>query len=149
MVFYVCARNSIMRSSSCFVRASALYAQRPEHPRPDFGAPKWMTLNGQWEFGFTDKFGGKITVRSAGERAFGVHRQAKPSAGTERTFESPASWTGKHAWLHFDAVDAEAHVWVNGQDIGTHHGGYSPFEFDLNKVAKPGDMATVIVARRI
>lgn len=105
-----------------------------------------MTLNGQWDFGFTDRLGGKITVPFCWESELsGVHKTGETIGWYKRTFRIPASWTGKHAWLHFDAVDEEAHVWVNGQDLGTHHGGYSPFEFDLNKVAKPGDAATVIV----
>lgn len=105
-----------------------------------------MTLNGPWEFGFTDKFGGKITVPFCWESELsGVHKTGETVGWYRKTFRIPASWTGKHAWLHFDAVDEEAHVWVNGQDLGTHHGGYSPFEFDLNKVAKPGDSVTVIL----
>lgn len=135
-----------MRYVLVLVAAGALYAQRPEHPRPDFERPQWMTLNGQWEFGFTEKLGGKITVPFCWESELsGVHKTGETVGWYKRTFRIPASWTGKHAWLHFDAVDEEARVWVNGQDLGTHRGGYSPFEFDLNKVAKPGDTATVIV----
>jgi hypothetical protein len=135
-----------MRPVFVLLAASALYAQRPEHPRPDFERSQWMTLNGPWEFGFTDKFGGKITVPFCWESELsGVHKTGETVGWYRKTFRIPASWTGKHAWLHFDAVDEEAHVWVNGQDLGTHHGGYSPFEFDLNKVAKPGDSVTVIL----
>jgi Glycosyl hydrolases family 2, sugar binding domain/Glycosyl hydrolases family 2, TIM barrel domain/Glycosyl hydrolases family 2 len=135
-----------MRSFLVLLAASALYAQRPEHPRPDFERPQWMTLNGPWEFGFTEKLGSKITVPFCWESELsGAHKTGETVGWYKKTFRIPASWTGKHAWLHFDAVDEEAHIWLNGQDLGTHHGGYSPFEFDLNKVAKPGDTATVIV----
>jgi hypothetical protein len=135
-----------MRPFLVLLAASTLYAQRPEHPRPDFERSQWMTLNGQWEFGFTEKLGGKITVPFCWESELsGVHKTGETVGWYKKTFRIPTSWTGKHAWLHFDAVDEEAHVWVNGQDLGTHHGGYSPFEFDLNKVAKPGDTATVTV----
>jgi hypothetical protein len=135
-----------MRTVLVMLAASALYAQRPEHPRPDFERPQWMTLNGQWEFGFTDKLGGKITVPFCWESELsGIHKTGETVGWYKKTFRIPAAWAGKHAWLHFDAVDEEAHVWVNGQDLGTHHGGYSPFEFDLNKVAKPGDSVTVIL----
>jgi hypothetical protein len=126
--------------------AGALYAQRPEHPRPDFERSQWMSLNGQWDFGFNDKFGGKITVPFCWESELsGVAKKGETTGWYRRTFVIPADWRGKHAWLHFDAVDEEAQVWVNGKDLGTHHGGYSPFEFDLDNVAKPGDTATVIV----
>ena len=135
-----------MRTVLVLLAASALYAQRPEHPRPDFERPQWMTLNGQWEFGFTEKLGGKITVPFCWESELsGVKKMGETLGWYKKTFRIPAEWHGKHAWLHFDAVDEEAHVWANGQDLGTHHGGYSPFEFDLNNVAKPGETATVIV----
>lgn len=34
--------------------------------------------------------------------------------------------------LHFGAVDYFATVWLNGQLVGEHEGGYLPFEFELN-----------------
>jgi hypothetical protein len=55
-------RGTTYRLIILCLSASALYAQRPEHPRPDFERPQWMTLNGQWDFGFDDKFGRSITV---------------------------------------------------------------------------------------
>jgi hypothetical protein len=106
-----------------------------------------MTLNGKWDFGFDDKFGKNITVPFCWEsKLSGIEKKTGETTGWyRRNFVIPAEWKGKHAWLHFDAVDEEAHVWVNGKDLGTHHGGYSAFEFDLNDVAKPGETATVIV----
>jgi hypothetical protein len=105
-----------------------------------------MTLNGQWDFGFDNKFGRSITVPFCWESELsGIAKKGETTGWYRRTFVIPAAWSGQHAWLHFDAVDEEAQVWVNGKELGTHHGGYSPFEFDLNSVAKPGDTATVIV----
>ncbi len=56
----------------------------------------------------------------------------------ERDFNSPTLKTGQIARLHFDAVYDVARVWVNGKMIGTHEGGYTPFEFDITKLLKPG-----------
>src|SRR5580704_3663451 len=135
-----------MRLVVVLFAASALFAQRPEHPRPDFERSQWMTLNGQWDFGFDNKFGRSITVPFCWESELsGIAKKGETTGWYRRTFVIPVDWSGKHAWLHFDAVDEEAQVWVNGKDLGTHHGGYSPFEFDLNSVAKPGETATVIV----
>ena len=135
-----------MRLVLVLAAAGALYAQRPEHPRPDFERSQWMTLNGKWDFGFDEKFGRNITVPFCWESELsGISKKGETTGWYRKTFTIPSDWKGKHAWLHFDAVDEEAQVWVNGKEIGTHHGGYSPFEFDLNNVAKPGETATVIV----
>ena len=138
-----------MRFVLVLLAAGALAAQRPEHPRPDFERSQWMTLNGEWDFGFTDKFGSKIIVPFCWESELsGIKKRGETAGWYQKTFRIPAEWSGKHAWLHFDAVDEEAQVWVNGQDLGTHHGGYSPFAFDLNSFAKPGAIATVVVRAR-
>src|SRR5580700_6941065 len=135
-----------MRFVIVLAAAGALLAQRPEHPRPDFERPQWMTLNGQWDFGFDNKFGRTITVPFCWESELsGIAKKGETTGWYRRTFTIPANWSGKHAWLHFEAVDEEAQVWANGKELGTHHGGYSPFEFDLNNVAKPGDSVTVTV----
>jgi glycosyl hydrolase family 2 len=37
----------------------------------------------------------------------------------------------RHWIVHFDAVSYNATVWLNGRELGTHSGGFLPFEFDL------------------
>ena len=39
---------------------------------------------------------------------------------------------GRSLIVHFQAVDAVCAVWCNGQLLGTHSGGYTPFSFDLS-----------------
>jgi beta-glucuronidase len=53
------------------------------------------------------------------------------TAWYRRTFDAPADLQGRHARLEFDAVFARARVWVNGQLVGSHEGGYTPFGFDV------------------
>jgi beta-glucuronidase len=53
------------------------------------------------------------------------------TAWYRRTFDAPADLQGRHARLEFDAVFARARVWVNGQLVGSHEGGYTPFTFDV------------------
>jgi len=38
--------------------------------------------------------------------------------------------------LHFGAVDCRATVWVNGQQVGRHEGGHSPFTLDVTDAAQ-------------
>ena len=49
-----------------------------------------------------------------------------------RRFEIPIDWANAALILHFGAVDYHAEVWVNGQRIGEHEGGYLPWVFDIS-----------------
>lgn len=51
-----------------------------------------------------------------------------------RNFTVPDSWVdekGKRVRLEFDAVYHVANVYLNGEHIGRHQGGFTPFEFDV------------------
>ena len=58
----------------------------------------------------------------------------------------PENWGDRRVILNFGAVDWEATVWINGNQIGTHENGYLPFEFDITDALTPGE-STVIVVR--
>jgi len=60
------------------------------------------------------------------------------NATYERDFNGPAISPGRVVRLHFDAVYDVAHVWFNGRMVGVHEGGYTPFEFDVTNLMKPG-----------
>ena len=60
------------------------------------------------------------------------------NATYERDFTAPEIRPGQVVRLHFDAVYDVAHVWFNGRMVGVHEGGYTPFEFDVTKLIKPG-----------
>ena len=45
----------------------------------------------------------------------------------------------KRVILHFDAAFYLTKVWLNGQAVGTHEGGYTPFEFDVTDYLREGD----------
>jgi Glycosyl hydrolases family 2, TIM barrel domain/Glycosyl hydrolases family 2, sugar binding domain/Glycosyl hydrolases family 2 len=48
------------------------------------------------------------------------------------------------AFLHFGAVDYHATVWINGQMVGEHEGGYLPFELDVTSQLRPGTNELVV-----
>ncbi len=62
-----------------------------------------------------------------------------------RTFKVPASWKGKVVQLHFDAVNFLSEVWINDQAVGVHEGGFTPFEFRVDSLIKPGAENTLIL----
>lgn len=62
-----------------------------------------------------------------------------------RTFTAPLESRDSHVRLRFEAVFYLVRVWLNGQYLGQHEGGYSPFEFDVTSIAKPGEENVIAV----
>ncbi|MHC5116696.1 MAG: sugar-binding domain-containing protein, partial [Planctomycetota bacterium] len=46
-------------------------------------------------------------------------------------FEVPLEWDEKRISVEFDGAMANAHVWINGNFVGTRPYGYIGFEFDI------------------
>ena len=49
----------------------------------------------------------------------------------KRDFTVPPSWQGQRVLLHFGAVDWQCEVFLNGEKVGEHEGGYDSFSLDL------------------
>lgn len=55
------------------------------------------------------------------------------------TFASPGDISGKRVVLRFNQVGYEAHVWVNGREVGEHKGSFTAFDFDITDYVVSGD----------
>jgi beta-galactosidase/beta-glucuronidase len=111
-----------------------------EYPRPQMVRDQWQNLNGLWKYAITsveaepDAMDGDILVPFAVESALsGVGRPVAENETLwyERKFEVPEEWSGQRVILNFGAVDWKAEVYVDGQFVGDHTGGYAPFSFDI------------------
>lgn len=134
---------------------------RPEYPRPQFVRPDWLCLNGEWEFEIDNGDSGharnlvsshlsdKITVPFCPESPLsGVgHVDFMAAVWYRRTVQAPEEWKGRHVLLHFGAVDYDATVWVDGQEVMRHRGGWTPFSVTLPTVTG-GDTFTIVVRAR-
>lgn len=60
-------------------------------------------------------------------------------------FTAPAVAPGQHVRLHFGAVFAQARVWLNGQPVGAHEGGYTPFSLEVGAALRPGASNLLVV----
>ena len=128
---------------------------RSEHPRPDFQRELWLNLNGEWQFEVDAKEEGEqrgwIAGRDLAERilvpfcpesklsGLGLATNYMPQVWYRRHFQVPAARRGQRLLLHFGAVDYSARVWLNGQFLGEHRGGYTPFAFEVTKGISDGD----------
>ncbi|MBO3797789.1 MAG: hypothetical protein JTT13_02835 [Candidatus Brockarchaeota archaeon] len=107
-----------------------------------------ITLNEDWMFAVDPE--GNLTpetvrsVRDVRKAKAGLPWEAQFSDLTNydgvawywRSFRIPRMLKGKRIILRFDAVDYEAKVWLNGVELGSHEGGYTPFEFDVTNIVK-------------
>jgi beta-galactosidase/beta-glucuronidase len=103
----------------------------------------WITLDGTWNFcsGREQSFSAPSEVKwdqeivipySPETVASGVGDTGFYSAvWYRRTFQKPDFDAGRRLILHFEAVDYHATVWVNGEELATHEGGYTPFQVDI------------------
>ncbi len=60
------------------------------------------------------------------------------------------SWSGKRVIITIGAADFFTDAWCNGQPLGHHEGGYTPFEFDLTDALRrnaDGHLAGTMVLR--
>ena len=51
---------------------------------------------------------------------------------------------GKRRFIHFDAVNYECQVYLNGRKIGVHEGGFSPFNIEITDVLKDGTNTLIL-----
>ncbi len=127
-----------------------------EYPRPQLQRKDWQNLNGVWEFAGgngTDPappagkaLSERILVPFPIESALSGIMRSTERAWYRRTFRVD-DWLAakKRVLLHFGAVDWEARVWVNGQSIGVHRGGYDAFTFDITDALRPSGEQELIV----
>ena len=111
-----------------------------------------VSLDGNWDFQIgTDDLGGVSTIKEWRTAVVPMPWQAqfenlRLTSGTAwycRTFVVEEDWletaVSQAAILHFGAVDYQATVWLNGELVGEHEGGYLPFEFDIISLLHGGD----------
>lgn len=127
---------------------------RPEHPNPQFQRKEWLNLNGKWNFQIDKsksgleqkfyepqtKFDRTINVPFCPESVLsGVeYKDFMAAVWYSREFTVPEKYKNLRTILHFGAVDYKATVYVNGQKIGSHKGGYISFEFDITDFLTDG-----------
>nr|WSX72864.1 PA14 domain-containing protein [Streptomyces sp. NBC_00899]WSX81068.1 PA14 domain-containing protein [Streptomyces sp. NBC_00899] len=114
----------------------------PDYPRPQLTRDRWQNLNGTWQFQATDENAPLPTGSLSGSILVPYPMEAPLSGVAEhhdwslyqRTFSVPQNWrvgSGNRLHLNFGAVDYETWVYVNGEQVAHHVGGYEAFTADV------------------
>lgn len=119
-----------------------------------------ISLNGTWGIIFDDKNEGvegewhldknydlqrdkrEIEAPSCWEE---FEKNYEGAAFYRKKFTMPKEWDGKILELKFDASNYLTQVWLNEQVVGFHEGGYTPFSFRIDKLARAGEINTLTV----
>ena len=135
---------------------------RLEHPKPQFERKDWMNLNGEWQFEMdhgnsgvarelykvSEEFSQTINVPFCCESSLsGIgYTDFIASVWYKRSVNLTGEQIKGRTVLHFGAVDYFTTVYVNGQECGTHKGGYVSFSFDITEYVKEGENVITVHA---
>lgn len=137
-----------------------MHHYKKDYPRPQLVRDTWENLNGTWDFAFDDNASGEnekwyetFPIQKKIEVPFTYETKAS-GIGEERPHEivwykkeiivDDSVLSNKHLLLHFEGVDFFTKVWVNGQLVGSHKGGYSRFSFDIKDLVNVGANTIVV-----
>lgn len=62
-----------------------------------------------------------------------------------RDFTADKDWEGKTVVIKFEGANQVADLYVNGQHLGTHSGGYTAFSYDISSQLKFGERNVILV----
>lgn len=131
---------------------------KENYPRPRFVRDSFVPLDGEWDFAFDDENAGerkkwhksgvkslKINVPFAYQCALsGINTDEKhETVWYSRTF-GYARKPDKRLLINFEGADYETVVWLNGERLGSHKGGYARFTFDLTDYVRSGENLLVV-----
>jgi len=121
----------------------------PQHPRPLLFRERWQTLNGLWTYQkafYSDDvqtppstpLAKTVLIPSCIESVISGLKEDSDDIKFmwfATTFSPPLGWNetraGQRILLHFEAVDYEATVFLNGNKVGFNRGGYFRFSIDI------------------
>lgn len=124
-----------------------------EYPRPQLVRDSYRSLNGVWEYKITrvkdlpETYDGEILVPYSPECPLSVVNKLvtpKDYLFYRRYFDITDDINNDKIILHFTAVDQIAEVFINGQFIGEHIGGFLPFSFDIKPYVKEKDNELIV-----
>ncbi len=108
------------------------------YPRPMMKRNSFLCLNGKWTFFVKgqEEEKGEILIPFAPESVLSglahVYEEGNTLVYTKK-FVLPEGFLKERLLLHFGAVDQVARIYLNGEFLAEHVGGYLPFSVELTK----------------
>lgn len=112
-----------------FLKADAAGAEQPE-----FDDSSWEAANLPH------------SLEILGENASGGRNYQGP-AWYRKRFQAAPPVAGGRTYLYFEAVMGKCAVWVNGQKVAEHFGGYLPFAADITPQLRPAGQDNIVAVR--
>ncbi len=103
------------------------------YPRPQMRRNSYVNLNGIWNL-YVDSMSYPIRVPFCPESrlsGIGQHFEEGSALSYRRRFSLPKGFNRGRVLLHVGAADQVALVFLNGQRVGYHEGGYTSFSCDI------------------
>ena len=141
----------------------------PEYPRPQMVREQWKNLNGVWQFAgaseddpppIGQELDERILVPYPVESGLSGIKRHETWMWYRRQFTVPDDWViptateddgdeqnpnAQRLLLHFERVDWEATVYVNGEKVTSHQGGYDHFTADVTDALVEGGPQELVV----
>jgi beta-galactosidase len=109
-----------------------------------FDDASWRTLNLPHDWAIELPFD-KTADANHGFKPVGPGFPQNNIGWYRRTFDLPATDSGKRIWLTFDGAFRDTTVWVNGWEMLRNESGYYPFRADITDVVKFGGTNLITV----
>lgn len=129
------------------------------YPRPQMRRDSFLNLNGWWEFAITadtepmpEAYDRKIRVPYCPESLLSGIGEVPPAYSHlwyRRTFTLPQGFRRDRVLLHIGAADQIAWIYINGQLVGEHRGGYDPITVDITNALADENTLVIQVTDRL
>jgi beta-glucuronidase len=155
--------------ASALLWCSASYAQSPSPLLQNVSGRRTISLNGDWHYIADPYDGGKQRRYYLNGKTFGSRDFVEYDFNTSPTLRVPGDWNfqrpelqlyegsvwyqksfdyhprpDSRAFLHFGAANYRAQVWLNGQALCEHEGGFTPFDCEATSLLREGANVVII-----
>lgn len=126
-----------------------------DYPRPQLVRDSYLNLNGNWDFALSKdasvtEYPQNILVPFSPETVLsGIQQSVRPEdyMHYRKFFNISIESAHMRTILHFEAVDQECIIYINGHYVGEHLGGYLSFEFDITPWIHIGNNELKVIAK--